>query len=74
MKMLQKLRANLAFNIISAIVLLLLVFSWIVSVIGYISFTNSFKRVYRETTYNMADTATTLVNGDHIDDYLADGG
>lgn len=74
MKRLQKLRSNLAFNIISAIVILLLVFSIIVSTIGYVSFTNALKREYSETTFHMADTAATLVNGDRIDDYLDDGG
>ncbi len=74
MKKIRNLRSNLAFNIISAVVLLLLVFSWIVSIIGYVSFTNSLERVYSDTTYNMADTATTLVNGDRIDAYLAEGG
>ena len=67
-------RSNLAFNIITAVVLLLLVFSWIVSIIGYVSFTNAFQREYSDTTANMAYTATALVNGDHIDDYLAEGG
>ena len=74
MKKLQKLRSNLAFNIISAIVLLLLIFSLIVSTIGYVSFTNALKREYAQTTFHMADTAATLVNGDRIDDYLAEGG
>ncbi len=74
MKLMYKLRTNLAANIIGTLVLLLLVFSWLVSVIGYISFTNAFKREYSETTYHMANTAATLVNADRIDDYLADGG
>ena len=64
----------MAFNIISAIVFLLLLFSWIVSIIGYVSFTNAIKREYSETTYHMAETAALLVNGDSIDDYLANGG
>lgn len=74
MKKIIKLRRNLVFNIISAIVVLLFVFSWIVSAIGYISFTNAFKREYAETTYHIARTATTLVNGDNIDKYLENGG
>ncbi len=74
MKKIQKLRSNLAFNIISAVVFLLLLFSWIVSIIGYVSFTNAFEREYSDTTANMAYTAAALVNGDHIDDYLLDGG
>ena len=74
MKKIKRLRSNLAFNIISAVVMLLLVFSWIVSVIGYVSFTNSFKKEYAQTTYHMAETAITLINGERIDSYLKDGG
>lgn len=73
MKTIQKLRSNLAFNIISSTVLLLLVFSWIVSIIGYVSFTNAFKREYTQSTYHMADTATALINGDNLDGYLLNG-
>ena len=71
MKLVQKLRSSMAFNIIGAIVLILNVFAAIVAVIGYVSFTESFKNEYTVTTYHMADTATTLVNGDHFDEYLA---
>ena len=73
MKKITKLRSNLAFNIIGATVLLLLVFSWIVSIIGYVSFTNAFKREYNDSTFHMADTATALVNGDSLDYYLTYG-
>ncbi len=74
MKKIKFSRNNLAFNIISAVVLLLAIFSLIVSIIGYEGFTDAFEKEYSETTANMADTATTLVNGDRIDDYLAEGG
>lgn len=70
MNMIKKLRSNLAFNIISAIVILLIFFSFIVSTIGYISFTNAFKREYKTATYHMANTALMLVNGNNIDKYL----
>ena len=56
-------------NIIGAVIVLLAVFGIIVSSIGYISFTNAFKREYSVTTYHMADTASTLVNGNSLDDY-----
>ena len=62
---------SMAFNIIGAIVLLLMLFSAVVSVTGYLSFTNAFKREYATTTYHMADTAASIVNGDHLKDYLA---
>ena len=67
----RKLRSSMAFNIIGAIILLLVIFCVIVSNLGFVSFTKAFKREYAVTTYHMADTATTLVNGDHLDDYLA---
>ena len=61
----------MALNIIGAIVLLLAIFGTIVSLIGYFSFTGAFKDDYTVSTYHMADTATILVKGEHIDDYLA---
>ena len=70
MNFLKKIRSNLTFNIIGAIILLLVVFGFISSTIGFISFTNAFKREYAVSTYHMADTATTLINGDHLEAYL----
>lgn len=70
---LHDLRFSMAFNIIGAIIALLIVFGIIVSTIGFISFSNSFRKEYATTTYHMADTATALVNGDHLDEYLAGG-
>ena len=71
MKAIKKIRSSLAFNIIGGIILLLVVFGIIVSGIGYYSFTDAFKKEYSTTTSHIADTATTLINGDHLDDYLA---
>ena len=71
MKKTERLRANLSFNIIGAIVLVLVLFGVLVSFLGFASFTEAFKREYETTTYHMADTATTLVNGDHLEAYLA---
>ena len=67
--MIKKLRSSMAVNIIGAIVLLLTVFGLVVSAIGYISFTRAFKREYSVTTYHMADTASTLVNGNFLSSY-----
>ena len=64
------LRSGLSLNIIGAIVILLVLFGAISSVIGLISFTSAFKKEYSTTTYHMADTAATLVNGDHLEAYL----
>ena len=66
----KELRSNMAFNVTAAIVMLLAVFGIIVSVIGVIGFTTSFRNENSTTTFHMADTAATLVNGDHIDEYL----
>lgn len=67
-------RKNLAFNIISAIVLLLFIFSWIVSFIGYNGFTESLQKEYADTALQVADTACALIDGNKIDLYLENGG
>ena len=70
-KKIERLHANLSFNIIGAIVLVFVLFGVLVSFLGFASFTEALKREYETTTYHMADTATTLVNGDHLEAYLA---
>ena len=70
MRFIKSLRNSLSFNIISSLIILLVVFSWIVTIIGYISFSKSLEKEYDEVTYGIAQTAATLVNGDHIDAYL----
>lgn len=57
-------------NITASIVVLLAVFAIAVSMIGAINFANSFKRENSTTTYHIADTASILVNGDHVQAYL----
>ena len=64
------LRTSMAFNIVGAIVLLMLLFGAISCFIGAVNFTNTLKQEYAATTYHMADTAAVLVNGDHLDDYM----
>ncbi len=66
----RKIRSSMAANIIGAIVLMLFVFGAFVCTTGFFNFTDSFKREYETSTYHIADTATTLVNGDHLDEYL----
>jgi sigma-B regulation protein RsbU (phosphoserine phosphatase) len=58
-------------NIIGTAVLLLVVLGVIVSIIGLVNYTDAFKKEYTTTTYHMADTAAMLVNGNHLEDYLA---
>ncbi|MBQ3379607.1 MAG: PP2C family protein-serine/threonine phosphatase [Clostridia bacterium] len=72
MKKTNKMRSSMSVNIIGAIVAVLFVFGIVVSTVGYVSFTDAFKKEYAESTYHMADTAALLVNGDSLEDYLAD--
>ncbi|MBQ3904599.1 MAG: hypothetical protein II744_06440, partial [Eubacterium sp.] len=74
MKLFKKLRYGMAYNIIGAMVMALCALGIIVSAFGFISYTNAFKKEYSLTTYHMARTAATLVNGDNIDLYLEKGG
>ena len=67
----NKIRSGMTFNMIGAIIFLLVIFGIIVSVIVLVSFTNAFNREYATSTYHIARTATTLINGDHLDEYLA---
>ena len=65
------LRTSMTVNIIAAVVLLLITLGVIVSIIGLVNFTDAFKEEYTTTTYHMADTAAMLVNGNHLENYLA---
>ena len=67
----RKIYWNLSAVIIGVIVVLLIILSVIVTTLGYYAFNNTYMNEVTETTYYMADTATSLVNGDHVDDYLA---
>ena len=66
-----KFRTGLAVSIIGAIVLLFVLFGFLVSTLGYASFIGTFRNEYADSTYHMADTAAMMINGDHLDDYLA---
>ena len=61
----------MAVNYIGATVLALVVLAVIVSLLGLASFTQIYKDEYSESTYHIADTASSLVNGDHLEKYLA---
>ena len=56
---------------ISGIILWFLLFTVIVSAIGYIQFTDSLTQEYNDSAFRTADSAVMLVNGDKIDEYLA---
>ncbi len=66
-------RNNLAFNIVSAVLLLIFVFSIIVSLIGSNILTENVNRSYGDAAYAVADMGLSMVNGNHIDRYLKNG-
>ena len=69
--LLNTMRSSMAVNIIGAIILILLIFSIIVSVFGFTSFTSAFKSEYATVTYHMGDAAASVINGNHLEQYLA---
>ena len=70
-RLLSAFRNSMTVNIIGTAVVLLVVLGVIVSIIGLVNYTDAFKKEYTTTTYHMADTAAMLVNGNHLEDYLA---
>ena len=66
----KKLRFSLAFIIVGSIILILLLFGIILSVIGYVSFTDTLKKEYKTTTHHIAVTSRSLIEADNIDKYL----
>ena len=71
MKLLRKLRSSMSMNVLGGLVFLMLLFGLIVSVIGNSCFVDAFKDEYATVTYHMGDSAVALINGNHINDYLA---
>ena len=66
----RRLYSSMAFNIIGGVIILLLVNYAIISAVSLSIFSEVFNTEYSTTSYHMADTATTLINGDHLDEYL----
>ena len=71
---LRQFTSRLSFRIISGTVFLLLFFGAIQAIAGYMQFTGSLTREYNESAFRTAETAVYLVNGNHIDEYLATSG
>ncbi|MBP0969702.1 MAG: SpoIIE family protein phosphatase [Oscillospiraceae bacterium] len=70
----KKLRQHITFKSISGIVLLLLVFSVIISVIGNHGFTDALLNQYSDNAFHTARIAAVVVDGDRIDEYWESGG
>lgn len=72
--MIQRFRYSLAAKILASVVLLLTAFSVIVAIIGYRAFTNALLDQYADGAFRTADSASELINPDHIDRFIASGG
>ncbi|MBO4839051.1 MAG: SpoIIE family protein phosphatase [Lachnospiraceae bacterium] len=71
MKLLRRLRSDMSVSVIGGLVGLILLFGLAVVYIGNNCFVSAFKNEYATVTYHMADSVTSYVDGDLIDDYLA---
>ncbi|MBQ3462032.1 MAG: SpoIIE family protein phosphatase [Clostridia bacterium] len=67
-------RGNLAVSIISGIVVVFIIVIWIAGWIGYSSFTDVLLEQYSESAYLTANTATQLVDGSKLKQYIDEGG
>ena len=65
---------SMAFRIIGGAVFLLILFTILVGAVGYARFTQSLTAEYNDSAFRTAETAATLVNADHIRQYLDEGG
>ena len=65
----KKLRQRATFKSISGIVLLLLVFSVIVTLIGNRGFTDALLEQYSDNAFHTARIAAVVVDADRIDEY-----
>ncbi len=65
---------SLTFRVVGSIIILLFVFSAIIEAISYFVFSKSFVNGYKDSTYRIAATAATLINGDNLENYLENKG
>ncbi len=70
----RKLNQHIAFKSLSGIVLLLLLFSAVVSVIGYRGYTESMLSLYSDDAFLLAEAAAGEVDADRLDEWLSSGG
>ena len=70
----KKLREHAAIKIIIGMLLLLVIFSLVVSAIAYRTFSKALLTQYAEGAFLTAETAAQYVNPVRIDDYAASGG
>lgn len=61
---------GLAFRMISGIILWFFLLAVIVSIIGYVMFTDPMTQEYNDSAFRTAESAAVYVNGDRIEEYL----
>ena len=71
MGIIKRMKFSMAVSLIAAIILSLVLQGIITSTFGFWGHFRSFRREYTDTARHIADTAACMVNGDHIDAYLA---
>ena len=71
MDLIKRMKSSMAASIIVTMVLSLLMMGTILSTLSFWVHFREFQKEYTDTGYHIADTATGLVNGSHIDAYLA---
>ena len=71
MTMIKRIKSSMAASLIATIVLALLLLGIIISSFGFWGHFRSFRNEYTNTACHIANTAAVMVNGDHIDAYLA---
>ena len=69
-RVIHRLRANITFNLVFSIVLLLAVFSFIAISIGYWQFSERFTEEYSDNAIRIANAAESYLNTDDLDEYL----
>ena len=74
MKMTRKRHIGIVFKSVFGIILLLTVFSLIVSMIGYNGFTEAMLEQYSDDAFYTADTAVTCLDTNRLDAYSESGG
>lgn len=72
-KIIQKLRGSVAFKILVGIVVLLVVYSAIVSWIGYRNFTQALLGQYSDDAFLIAQSAANVIDPDMMEIYAEDG-
>ena len=70
----KRLRQSISFKSISGIVLLLVLFSLIVSMIGYNGLTDALLNQYSEGAFHTARIAAAIIEADRIDEYSRSSG